>query len=445
MSPPPIISSSADSAFIVIGEPPSLLPLIAATLAAIFAGLYTCADCALTSLSRARLRALTQESDPRFRRTLQRVSKHRERVQARYLAGRVTFLGATTGACIHLVLSRPGPNQLWLAIAMLFGVVLLLSVAATLGRRRADHVVAVSAVVMRPLEWLMAPVALLPELCSRAIPSMTSELDRQITEAEVEMLVDHGQQRGLLDEEPADIIRNALDFADLTVKQVMVRRTKVTAIRLDTPIDEVLTLISETGHSRYPVYREEIDDVFGLLYAKDLFRVVKSSWPPPGAEGAGVKRQPRLEDVIRTPIQIVRESQGLNSVLQTMRRERHHMALVVDEYGGMAGIVTLEDLLEEIVGDIQDESDLQDNPIVELEAGRLMADGGVLMADLIEYLDADVSEDKHYDSVAGMLTERLGRVPNAGTEVEAFGLNFIVRESDEKHVSKVEIMRISIA
>jgi CBS domain containing-hemolysin-like protein len=116
------------------------------------------------------------------------------------------------------------------------------------------------------------------------------------------------------------------------------------------------------------------------------------------------------------------------------------MAVVVDEYGGMTGILTLEDLLEEIVGDIQDESDQEVSPIIELGDGRLMADGGVSMAQLADYLETEVEPDMQYDSVAGMITERLGHVPAKGTRIPAFGVEFIVRESDEKHVSRVEIV-----
>jgi putative hemolysin len=325
-------------------------------------------------------------------------------------------------------------------VAGLVSCVVVMGIATLLGRRAANTIVRLSAVALRPIELAMVPLALVPHLLSRAIPEFDRKNAAKFTEAEVERLVSEGQESGVLGEQPAEIIRNVLDFSELTVRQVMVRRTKVTAIRLDTPIDDVLTIIDETGHSRYPVYREEIDDVFALLYTKDLFRVVKSSWPPPSERQVEAKRDRRLEEVVRAPIQLVSESQGLTSVLQQMRKERQHMAVVVDEYGGMKGILTLEDLLEEIVGDIQDESDQEVSPIIELGDGRLLADGGVSMAQLADYLETEVEPDMQYDSVAGMITERLGHVPAKGTRIPAFGVEFIVRESDEKHVSRVEIV-----
>ncbi|MFP6684424.1 MAG: hemolysin family protein [Polyangiaceae bacterium] len=425
----------------MIGEPPSSEPLVAAALALLFAALFACADTALTSLSSARLEALAQEAKPRFKRSIERLVVNRERIQMRYLSARILALFAAAAAVALFVSGLSDPTvRLGACVAALVSCTVVIGVATQLGRRAANTIVPLSAVALRPVELAMTPLALIPNLLSRAIPEFDRKNAAKFTEAEVEHLVNEGQESGVLGAQPAEIIRNVLDFSDLTVRQVMVRRTKVTAIRLDTPIDDVLTIIDETGHSRYPVYREEVDDVFALLYTKDLFRVVKSSWPPPSERQVEAKRDTRLEEVIRAPIQLVSESQGLTSVLQQMRKQRQHMAVVVDEYGGMTGILTLEDLLEEIVGDIQDESDQEVSPIIELGDGRLMADGGVSMAQLADYLETEVEPDMQYDSVAGMITERLGHVPAKGTRIPAFGVEFIVRESDEKHVSRVEIV-----
>lgn len=425
----------------MIGEPPSSEPLVAAAIALLFAALFACADTALTSLSSARLEALAQEAEPRFKRAIERLVTHRESIQMRYLSARILalFVSACMLALFVTELTERA-ERIGVCVAGLLSCVVVLGIATQLGRRAANTVVRLSAIALRPVELAMTPLALIPSLVSRAMPEFDRKNAAKFTEAEVERLVSEGQESGVLGEQPAEIIRNVLDFSELTVRQVMVRRTKVTAIRLDTPIDDVLTIIDETGHSRYPVYREEVDDVFALLYTKDLFRVVKSSWPPPSQRQVEAQRDTRLEEVIRAPIQLVSESQGLTSVLQQMRKQRQHMAVVVDEYGGMTGILTLEDLLEEIVGDIQDESDEEVSPIIELGDGRLMADGGVSMAQLADYLETEVEPDMQYDSVAGMITERLGHVPRKGTRIPAFGVEFIVRESDEKHVSKVEIV-----
>jgi CBS domain containing-hemolysin-like protein len=241
-----------------------------------------------------------------------------------------------------------------------------------------------------------------------------------------------------------------LEFTELSARDAMVPRTKVIGIRLGTSLSEILKTVTESGHSRYPVYREDMDDVFGLLYAKDLFRVMKNTWrPPPNEDGSDPPppeavpshSESRLLDIVREPVKFVSESQPLSTLLREMRQDREHIAVVVDEFGGTSGIVTLEDVLEEIVGDIQDEHDYEEAPIVDLGQGRLICEATVLVSELSAYLGRDLDPEERYDSLGGMLTDKLGRVPEIGTSMVAYGMRFIVLESDEKHIVKVEIVR----
>jgi CBS domain containing-hemolysin-like protein len=171
-----------------------------------------------------------------------------------------------------------------------------------------------------------------------------------VTEAEVEALVDEGERAGIFAGEPAEMIRNVLEFSERTAKDAMIPRNKVEAIQVTTPIHEVLRLVAESGHSRYPVYKDQIDNVVGLLYTKDLYKAVH-----PG-DGGGEPRlaAKRLDDLLR-PANFVAESQPLATLLRGMRSRRQHLAVVVDEFGSVSGIVTLEDVLEQIVGEIHDE------------------------------------------------------------------------------------------
>jgi CBS domain containing-hemolysin-like protein len=270
--------------------------------------------------------------------------------------------------------------------------------------------------------------------------------DPKITEAEVEIIVEQGEADGTIEHKDAELMRNVLDFSDLVARDAMIPRKKVIGIKSDTPLDEVLLTVTESGHSRYPVYRHDLDDIFGLLYAKDLFRIVRRSWRPPPANGAEDAERPsqrsaRMLDIVREPVKFVSESQPLPALLQQMRQDRQHIAVVVDEYGGTSGVVTLEDVLEEIVGDIQDEYDHEEVPIVDLGQGRLIANASVLVSELSAYLGQELDPDERYDSLAGMLTEKIGSVPPEGTTVIMFGMRFIIRESDEKHIETVEIVR----
>jgi CBS domain containing-hemolysin-like protein len=211
----------------------------------------------------------------------------------------------------------------------------------------------------------------------------------------------------------------------------MVSRTRVCAIEVETPLPDVLRVVASEGHSRYPVYRDQVDNIVGLLYAKDLFRLLKDD----------KLEATSLGDLVRAPVNFVPEMQGVSSVLREMRARRLHMAVVIDEFGGVSGIVTLEDILEVIVGEIRDEYDTEEAPIQDLGDGRLLADAAVSVHDLSAYLGAEIPDSGDYESLGGLLIHQVGKVPAVGTHIEAFNLSFVVRDSDEKRIAKVEIIR----
>ena len=240
-------------------------------------------------------------------------------------------------------------------------------IVGTFARRRPEVVGAMCLVFLRPLEWLVAPLAdplaIIGRAVGRRVPK-SRNTDARITETEVEWVVSEGEKAGAIANEPAEMIRKVLDFKDLTAPEVMVPRRHILGLELGTPLVEVVALVAAEKHSRYPVYRETLDNVVGLLYAKDLFAVMRD----------GRLETTKLVDIIRTTILFVSEHQSAAKILQDMRSRRLHMAIVSDEFGGTAGLVTLEDIIEEIVGDIRDEHDVE-APIQSLGEGRVMADG----------------------------------------------------------------------
>jgi CBS domain containing-hemolysin-like protein len=213
----------------------------------------------------------------------------------------------------------------------------------------------------------------------------------------------------------------------------MVPRTQVHAIEIDTPIAEVLRVIAESEHSRYPVYRENIDNVVGVLHAKDMLPHLSR----------GELEKVALPSLVRQPVVFVPESQPADSVLREMRVGKQHLAVVLDEFGGTSGILTLENLLEQIVGDIRDEHDVEEPPIVDLGEGKLLVDASVSIADLSRYLGAELPTDGDYHTLAGFVVAELGTVPEVGVRLSAFDLDFEVKEADERRVLRVEITRRS--
>ncbi len=278
---------------------------------------------------------------------------------------------------------------------------------------------------------LAAPMVWFGRIVGRSVTPRTAPAASRVTETEVELIVNEGELNGSLDHEQSEMIRNVLDFGELTAGDLMVPRTQVTGADIETPPADLLRFVTEHGHSRYPVYRESIDNVIGVLHVKDLISHVAES----SLESLS------LESILRKPVAYVTEGQSASAVLRDMRAARHHMAVVIDEFGGMSGVVTLEDLIEEIVGDIQDEHDLDEAPIVDLGDGRLMVDASVPIGDLSRYLGAELPEDGDYHSLGGFIVDRMGRVPRTGARLVALGLEFIVREADPRHIAKVEIVR----
>jgi CBS domain containing-hemolysin-like protein len=286
--------------------------------------------------------------------------------------------------------------------------------------------------LLRPLEWLLSPLAdplaIVGRAVGRRIPK-SHAVDARLTETEVEWVVSEGEKAGAIANEPAEMIRKVLDFKDLTAREVMVPRRHISGIEVSTPLRDVLALVASQKHSRYPVYRENLDMVVGLLNVKDLFAVVRD----------GRQDTTKLADVIRTPAMFVSENQMAAKILQDMRSRRLHMAIVSDEFGGTAGLVTLEDIIEEIVGDIRDEHDV-DSPIQPMGDGRVVADASVSLAVLAQALGKRLPEDGEFESLGGLILSRAGRVPQVGATLRIDGLKLIVREADETRVVKVEIV-----
>lgn len=416
--------------------------------AAAIGALFACADAALTSLTPARLGAVAEVAEGPRRVAIDRAIRARRQLQARYVVGRLGGLGTGVAAftCWLVPWQQLGWIKAIVATVAILGLCALVQAAAGIGRANADRVVVLAVRFLRPLDLLLAPLATVSDDLGRLLSrEVEAAPDPRIGETEVEKMLDERERTGELPQEPAEMMRNVLEFSDLTARDAMVARTRVVSLDIDTPIQTVYDIVKEAGHSRYPVYRDSPDDVVGLLYAKDLFRVMGNPWQRTvggrrTGEGAPDEKA-TLRDLMRSPIQIVYETQPLSPVLKEMRQARQHLAVVVNEFGAMIGIVTLEDLLEEIVGDIRDELDTEEAPIVELGDGRLVADATVLLSELSAYLGMDIEADGESDSLGGMLTEHLGQVPSVGTLVVRQRLRFIVREADERRVLKVEIIR----
>jgi len=247
-----------------------------------------------------------------------------------------------------------------------------------------------------------------------------------VSEEDLEALQMVADSDEVLEEEEREMIHRIWELPDTIVREIMVPRTEMVCLNVESDIQKVLDVAVESGHSRIPVYEDTIDNIIGVLYVKDLLKCWRD----------GIS-QVNLAEIIREPF-FVPEVKNVKDLFRELRLSRRHIAIVVDEYGGTAGLVTMEDILEEIVGDIQDEYDLEDRSFQKLDENTYIVDARIDLHEVNEKLEIEMPADE-VESIGGLLAELLGRVPDPGDEVEYGGIKFTVLEADERKAIKVRI------
>jgi magnesium and cobalt transporter len=238
----------------------------------------------------------------------------------------------------------------------------------------------------------------------------------------------HAQANGLLSNDTLSMVEGAIEVADLTVADVMIARAQMVSLPIDAPLKQILTDVLESGHSRFPVHAGDKDEILGILLAKDLLRCF--------VEDADCN----IRTLLR-PVTMIPESKRLNILLKEFRLSRNHMAIVVDEYGGAAGLVTIEDVLEQIVGDIDDEHDDDDDKHTMIQAaknGDFLVNALTPIAEFNERFGCDFS-DEEYDTIGGMITSEIGHLPEVGEETTLGGFHFQVTKADARRVQQFAV------
>jgi len=252
------------------------------------------------------------------------------------------------------------------------------------------------------------------------------------TEEDIRMIVAQAEETGEIEREETEMLYKVFDFADKEVADVMVPRPEVVALSIELPPEECLKAAMESPFTRYPVYRGSLDEIVGVLHVRDLVRAAHERGGIAGVD---------VEELLR-PAHIVPETKDLAALLQEFRRTKEHMAIVVDEYGAMEGIVTLEDLLEEIVGEIEDEFDLPDESVERLGDGRFRIDGTFPIDDFNEQLGGELGVElpvEDYHTMAGFVFGLLGRAPEPGDHIDHDGLKFTVIETEGSRIERLEV------
>jgi putative hemolysin len=314
-------------------------------------------------------------------------------------------------------------------VAVLFGIF----VPRSLGARYAQPVLLVLVWPIELVTWITRPLVFVLLLLTRTITrpfGASAEAGTLVSEDEIKALVETGEEQGVLEEAERNMIRSIFDLGDKRVHEVMVPRTDIVAIEESTPPGELLERVVAAGHSRIPVYEGSADLIIGVLYVKDLFRRV----------ARGESELPLREHL--RPALFVPETKKVDELLREMQRDKVHMAVVVDEYGGTAGLVTIEDLVEEIVGEIRDEYDVEQELVLPVSDHEALVDGRAPFDDVRETFALDELEPSDdYDTLGGYIVHELGHFPRPGEEIHRGGVRFVVETVEGRRIRRVRVVR----
>jgi len=413
-------------------------------------GVFAATEIALVTIRRSRIQQLTDEGSRSAARVM-RLKQQPGRFLAVIQIG-INFLGflASAFAAVSLVsglekwLAGFGALQSvagGIALIVVTGVLTIFTiifgelVPKQIGLAHAETVAMSTSRLIDVLGVVFGPLVGFLTWTTRRISRLFGAdvaADERISAEELRLIIEQGGEQGILEAEEEQMIHAVIELGDQRIHEVMVPRIAMVTLASTATMEQAIDTVIEEGHSRIPVFEGTIDEIVGILYAKDLLPFLKGS----------VAERPSLRSILRTPV-FVPESMSVDDLLHEFQRRKVHIAIVLDEYGGTAGLVTIEDLLEEIVGEIQDEYDEEEPLIVRISDDEARIDGRADVDDLAELFDTNLGlEDAdEYDTVGGLIYHRIGGVPKPGDQVLVDGLTLTVETTDGRRVGKVLVVR----
>lgn len=393
-------------------------------------GFFSASETALMSLSKIRVRHMVDE-DIKGAKLLEKLLEDPNKLLGGILIGNnIVNIGASSLAST-LAFRIFGDSGVALATGVMTILVLIFGeiTPKSLAKQNAEKVslavapiINIVVIVFKPFVWLFTSIS---SFIVRLLGGDLNKSEPFITEEELKTMVDVSEEEGVLEEEEKEMIFNVFEFGDLQVKDIMVQRVNVIAVNVTSTYEEVLKVIKEQQFSRIPVYNESIDDIVGILNVKDLILLDSHN------------ENFNVTDYMREPFRTF-EFKKITELFAEMRTTRNHIAVVLDEYGGTVGIVTIEDLIEEIVGEIEDEYDERDKDIEVIKENEFVVDGSTRLSDLSDMIGFDI-ESEEFDSIGGYVIGYLGRMPELSEEIKTKDFKVIVEELDKNRIKKVRI------
>ncbi len=406
--------------------------LVVIIIMTLLAGVLALAETSITRMTRSRAVALAQSQPKGGGRVLRIVENLERDLNSIYLSVNIvqTIQSALVGVLAASLFGAAG-----VAIGIVLNVLVLFVIAEaapkTWALQHTERAALLTAPMVEFAGWVLRiPARALIGVANVILPGKGLKKGPFVTEEEILALAEEAMEHAVIEESERDLIESIIDFGDTVVREIMVPRTDMVTVGADATVAECIDRAIDKGMSRIPVYGENTDDIEGIVYVKDAMRAEREG----GAERC-------VQELIR-PAMFVPENKRVVELLAEMQSRRTHMTIVVDEYGGTAGLATLEDLLEELVGEITDEFDEEVPNVEELPNGDVLVNATLNVDDVNEELDLELPEG-NYDSLGGLVFELLGRVPVAGDTVEQAGVRLIVERVDGRRVARVRLVRLA--
>ena len=412
---------------------PSSWQIILLVILVILSGFFSSAETAFTAANRLKLRHMAEEGSKSAKRALRLIENPSKLISALLIGNNIVNIFASSLATL-VAIDLYGISATGIATSILTIVIIIFG-EITPKSFATQHAEKVSMMFSKPvgiLMTLLTPfVIIFYSIASWIIKLFGGDISQShplVTEEELKTMVDVGSEEGVFEQEEKEMLHNIFDFGDLQVRDIMVQRVDITALDVDATYEEVLEIVKDEQFSRFPVYREDIDDIIGILNVKDLLFLTEVE-----------KRGFKLEDYIREPY-FAYEFKRITDLFKELKKTRTHISIILDEYGGTVGIVTIEDLLEEIVGEIDDEyDDDKETDIETIRKNEYMVSGSYRLDELNELIGTNI-ESEEFDSIGGYLIGILGTFPASGEVIETDGIRFVVDEVDKNRIKKIRMI-----
>ncbi len=409
------------------------LELAGLTILLLLSAFFSSSETALLSCRRIHIRHLKEEGNAKAE-LIYKMMEEPEKLVASIVIGNNVVNVAASALATSVAIGIFGNQGIGIAIGVMTFLILVVGEITPKGFavKNAERL---SLAFARPLYYttkVLSPVATGLTGITRVVIRLSGgRLDRNpfITEEEFKTFLTMAQEEGSLEEEERERLYKVFEFSDTVAKEVMTPRVDIVDLDVNASLDDARDVIVETGFSRIPIYEENVDHIVGILYAKDLLQYTDDNH--------------KLQDILREPY-FIPETKKVDELLERMQKSKVHLAIVVDEYGGTAGIVTIEDLLEEIVGEIFDEYDVTKIPIRIVDEQTAVINGGVPIDEVNEFLAVNIPENG-FETIGGFMLDQFGHIPKEGEKISFNGVDFVVFKTDGVRIMKVKAKKLHTA